>query len=89
MSIKQGIQTALIDPEKPWQNGTDERFNGKFRDECSSVEWLRSRRVAVVVIEAWRQHYNHVRPHSSLEYHTPVEFRRRYEFIDQGAILKQ
>jgi putative transposase len=87
--MDQNIQTALIDPGKPWQNGTDESFNGKFRDECLSIEWFHSRREAVVLIEAWRQHYNHVRPHSSLEYHTPVEFRRRHDFINQGAILKQ
>ena len=24
----QGIETALIDPGKPWQNGTNESFNG-------------------------------------------------------------
>jgi putative transposase len=29
---------ALIDPGKPWQNGTAESFNGKFRDECLSME---------------------------------------------------
>ena len=29
-----GIDTALIDPGKPWQNGTDESFNGKFHDEA-------------------------------------------------------
>jgi Integrase core domain len=28
-----GINTALIDPGKPWQNGATESFNGKFRDE--------------------------------------------------------
>jgi putative transposase len=39
----QGIATALIDPGKPWQNGTEESFNGKFRDECLSLEWFRSR----------------------------------------------
>lgn len=33
-----GITTALNDPGKPWQNGTDESFNGKFRDECLSLE---------------------------------------------------
>ena len=38
-----GIDTALIDPGKPWQNGTDESFNGKFRDECLNVEWFRTR----------------------------------------------
>ncbi len=82
------IDTALIDPGKPWQNGTDESFNGKFRDECLSMEWFRSRTEARVLIEIWRRHYNQVRPHSSLAYQTPIEFRRNYESIHQGAILK-
>ena len=60
-----GIHTALIDPGKPWQNGATESFNGKFRDECLSLEWFRSRAEAKVVIESWRRHYNEVRPHSS------------------------
>jgi transposase InsO family protein len=29
-----GIGTSLSDPGKPWQNGTEESFTGKFRDEC-------------------------------------------------------
>ena len=70
------IETAFIDPGKPWQNGTNESFNGKFRDECLSVKWFRSRREAQVIIEAWRQHYNTVRPHSSLGYLTPHQFKR-------------
>ena len=70
------IATVLNDPGKPWQNGADESFNGKFRDECLSVEWFRSRREAVAVIETWRQHYNEVRPHSSLGYRTPAEFKQ-------------
>ena len=40
--VESGINTAHIDPGKPWQNGTDESFNGKFRDECLSPEWFRS-----------------------------------------------
>ncbi len=71
---EQGIHTALIDPGKPWQNGVGESFNGKFRDECLSLEWFRSRMEAKVVIETWRQHFNHVRPHSSLDYQTPAAF---------------
>lgn len=46
------------------------------RDECLSVEWLRTRREVQVIIEAWRQHYNAVRPHSSLGYLTLREFKR-------------
>lgn len=70
----QGIECALIDPGKPWQNGTTESFNGKFRDECLAMEWFRNRLEAKIVIEDWRQHYNCVRPHSSLDYQTPQAF---------------
>jgi putative transposase len=69
------IDTAHIDPGKPWQNGTGESFNGKFRDECLSLEWFRNRTDARVVIESWRRHYNAVRPHSSLGNRTPHEFK--------------
>lgn len=81
-----GVQTALIDPGKPWQNGSDESFNGRFRDECLSIEWFRSRREAKVIIEVWRRHYNAVRPHSSLDYRTPIEFKQHHESINQGAV---
>jgi len=33
-AVEEKIETALINPAKPWQNGTNESFNGKFRDEC-------------------------------------------------------
>ena len=41
------------------------------------LEWFRSRAEAKVIIEAWRRHYNEVRPHSSLDYLTPNEFAAR------------
>jgi putative transposase len=72
-----GIGTALIDPGKSWQNGSDESFNGKLRDECLSIEWFRSRVEAAIIIETWRRHYNAVRPHSSLNYLTPLGFKRQ------------
>jgi len=84
-----GIGTALNDPGKPWQNGTDESFNGKFRDECLSLEWFRSRREAAVVIESWRQHYNAVRPHSSLGYLTPNEFKQRQQSATPNRAVLQ
>lgn len=48
----QGIECALIDPGNPWQNGTTESFNGKFRDECLAMEWFRNRLEARVVIDS-------------------------------------
>ena len=52
------------------------------------MEWFRSRTEARILIEIWRCHYNDVRPHSSLDYSTPNEFRRYHESTHQGAILK-
>lgn len=72
---EESLDLLLIEPGKPWQNGTNESFNGKFRDECLSAEWFRNRVEAKVIIEDWRNHYNMVRPHSSLGYKTPSEFK--------------
>jgi putative transposase len=72
---KSGVQTAYIEGGKPWQNGVNESFNGKFRDECLNVEWFKNRGEAKVVIEQWRRHDNERRPHSSLGYQTPAQFR--------------
>ena len=85
---KARIDTALIDPGKPWQNGADESFNGKLRDECLSLEWFRSREEARVVIQTWRHHFNHDRPHSSLKDLTPIEFKTRYYSTNPGAVLQ-
>lgn len=73
-ALRNQLETVLIEPGKPWQNGVTESFNGKFRDECLSMEWFRNRLEARVIIEDWRQHYNEIRPHSSLKYLTPSEF---------------
>jgi putative transposase len=83
------IETALIDPGKPWQNGTNESFNGKFRDECLSLEWFRTRREAKIVIESWRQHYNGVRPHMSPSYLTLIEFKQQDRSIHQPRATSQ
>jgi putative transposase len=75
---EQQINTAFSDPGKPWQNGLDESFNGKFRDECLNMEWFRTRAEAKVIIEIWRKEYNQIRPHSSLRYQTPNEYIKTF-----------
>lgn len=82
-----GIDPAFIDPGKPWQNGTDESFNGKFRNECLNLEWFRNRLEAKVGIERWRRHYNEERPHMSLGDLTPAEFKRKIK--DQSGCLEE
>ena len=82
------IDTAHIDPGKPWQNATNESFNDKFRDECLSLEWFRSREEARVLIKSWRRHDNEVRPHSSLGYLTPRHFINQSIDESNGAVLQ-
>ncbi len=81
-----GIKPLFIAPGKPWQNGKCESFNGKLRDELLSREWFSSVKEAQVVIEQWRQFYNTERPHSSLGYLTPLEFKSKMESNKSLAI---
>ena len=68
------IKTIYIDPGSPWQNGFVESFHGRFRDECLNRELLWILSEARVVVEDYRHHYNHSRPHSKLGYQSPVRF---------------
>lgn len=61
-------------PGHPIDNAFIESYNGKFRDECLNQHWFESMSEARSIIEAWREEYNHQRPHSSLNYQTPVEY---------------
>ena len=61
-----GVKTLFIEPGSPWENGYNESFNGKLRDEVLNREVFSTLKEAKVVIEKWRQEYNTIRPHSSL-----------------------
>jgi transposase InsO family protein len=59
-------------PGKPTDDVFIERFNGSLRDQCLNQEIFYSLKEAQVVIEQWRNHYNTIRPHSSLNYRLPA-----------------
>jgi putative transposase len=61
-------------PGKPTDNAFIESFNGKVRQECLNQHWFLSLSDAKVKLELWREDYNSSRPHSSLNYMSPVEF---------------
>ena len=67
-----GVKTLYIEPGSPWENGYNESFNGKLRDELLNGEIFYSMTEAKVLIEQWRRHYNTIRPHSSLGYRPPA-----------------
>lgn len=52
--------------------GCNESFNGSLRDELLNGEIFYSLAEARILIEAWRRHYNTVRPHSTLGSRPPA-----------------
>lgn len=71
------VGTHYIEPASPWQNGYAESFHSRLRDEFLAVEEFESLVAARRLTVAWRDDYNHHRPHSSLGYTTPAEFATR------------
>lgn len=67
-----GVATLYIEKASPWENGYNESFNGKLRDELLNGEVFYTLAEARVLVEAWRRHYNTQRPHSSLGYRPPA-----------------
>ena len=67
-----GVQTLFIEPGSPWENGYNESFNGKLRDELLNGEVFYSFKEATIIIEGWRIHYNTQRFHSALGYQPPA-----------------
>jgi putative transposase len=66
------VKTLFIEPGSPWENGYNESFNGKLRDELLNREIFYTLKEAQILIEQWRQEYNTIRPHSSLGYRPPA-----------------
>ena len=73
-AIETGVQLCFIRPGRPVENGFIESFNGRLRDECLNVEWFHSIAEARLKLAAWRDHYNHQRPHSALDDRAPAVF---------------
>ena len=67
-----GAHTAYIEPGSPWENGYVESFNSKLRDELLNGEIFYSLKEAQILIEAWRRHYNAIRPHAALGWRPPA-----------------
>jgi putative transposase len=62
------VKPLYIEPGSPWENGYNESFNGRLRDELLNGEIFYSLKAAQVLIERWRRHYNTIRPHGAPGY---------------------
>jgi putative transposase len=68
------VETLYIAPGSPWENAYSETFISRFSDELLKREVFTDLLEAKVLIEDYRGHYNHHRPHSALGYRPPAEF---------------
>jgi putative transposase len=86
-AYENAVQLHFITPGRPMENGYIESFNGKFRDECLNENWFFDLADARRKIAEWKWDYNHVRPHSALNYQTPMEFAAAWKesFYIAGA----
>jgi transposase InsO family protein len=77
-SVSAACRTSYIDPGSPWQNPYVESFGSRVRDELRAVEQFSCLAEAKVLIEDWREDYNHHRPHSALGMKPPARFARAW-----------
>jgi len=71
---KTGVTSLYIEPGAPRENGYAESFHSRLRDEFLGLHAFADLREARTLTVAWREDYNHRRPHSSLGYRTPAAF---------------
>lgn len=75
-----GSQTLYITPGSPWENPFIERFNGTLKAECLDRYLFDRVSEAQTILDHFMDDYNRFRPHSSLDYLTPLEFRQRWDW---------
>lgn len=78
-AYENGVVLDFSRPGKPTDNAFIESFNGSFRDECLNINWFLSLEDAKEKINAFKQEYNHFRPHSALGNLTPLEAIERHQ----------
>jgi transposase InsO family protein len=54
---KLDVKTLFIKPGSPWENGYNESFDGKLRDELLNGEIFYTLVEGKILIERWRRHY--------------------------------
>ncbi len=68
-----GVRRKLIPVATPKQNGKVERVHRTLDEECLNSRAFRKPSTRKHAINRWLRFYNHQRPHSSLEWRTPLQ----------------
>jgi len=71
MARESESQNVVYHPGSPWENGYNESFNGKLRDELLNGEIFYTLKEAQILTKRWRHRYITIRPHSTVGYRPP------------------
>lgn len=69
--MDQGVLTIHCRPRHPQTQGKDERFNGTLKRELLKFQCFEDISEAQLAFDAFRQHYNEIRPHHALHLDVP------------------
>jgi len=83
------VEWHYITPGKPMENAYVESFNGRMRDELLNETLFFGIDHARSAIAEWREDFNTVRPHSSLNYQTPAAYAGILTATGSDAALSQ
>ena len=72
-----GLSQEYITPYTPEQNGMIERFFRSLKEECAWLHLFENFEEAQAAVTTWIGFYNEERPHQSLGYLSPLEYRQK------------
>ena len=81
-----GIKLEAIRKRKPEDNGMIESLHGHFKNEYIFIHEPMSFIQMKCMLPGAVRHYNEERPHSSLDYLTPSEYRKSFERVEKEVV---
>jgi transposase InsO family protein/transposase-like protein len=73
-----GMRSSMSRKGNCWDNAPNESLWGRLKTACVHGQRFATREQAGRVIMDWIAFYNHSRPHSALDYLSPIQFEQRW-----------
>lgn len=76
-----GVKISVSDKASPWQNGSQESFFGRFKDEMGDLNRFDTLGELIEEIYAYIFYYNHKRIHTALKM-PPIVFKQQFSDVE-------
>jgi len=77
--LQKQVRIKYIQPGKPVQNAYIERFNRIFREDVLDAYWFEDLQQLRILINKWKQDYNHNHPHAALGGISPMSSYQKHQ----------